>query len=192
MGRVHRDSGVRHLRLDPAGRRISFATPGLALDLGAIGKGYALDRAAEVLRESGVESALLHAGTSTVLALEPPRGREAWGVALRHPATGGSVATVELVREALSVSAPHGRVAGEGEERRGHVLDPRTGNPSSAAQLAAVVHPDAVAADAWSTARLVDVAAGLEGPPTLVVGPEGEAKTHDDAGGRFHFEGSQR
>ena len=65
MGLVH---------LDPAQFSVRFERPGVMLDLGAIGKGYAVEKAAELLREAGVESALLHGGTSTILCPRPSAG----------------------------------------------------------------------------------------------------------------------
>ncbi len=61
---------------------VRFARPGVMLDLGAIGKGYAIERAAELLREAGVTSAILHGGTSTVFAIGRPLNADGWKVAV--------------------------------------------------------------------------------------------------------------
>jgi thiamine biosynthesis lipoprotein len=113
-----------------------------------------------VLREAGVASAFLHGGTSSVVAIGAPPGEAGWRVAIRDPRGGPAVATVALCDEALGVSAPHGRIAACGA---GHVLDPRSGQPVARGSLAAVVHDTATLADAWSTALLVDPAAGCGG-----------------------------
>lgn len=142
--------GMDGVVLDPSHRTVRFARPGVALDVGAIGKGHALDLAAEVLHEHGIERALLHGGTSTVVAVGAPPGTPGWRVALgpSHDAP-----SVELRDEALSVSAAHGRRAPDGAP---HVLDPRSGQPVRPdAPYAAIVAPTARAADAWSTAMLV-------------------------------------
>ena len=68
-----------------APRQISFRSPCMQLDLGAIGKGYAVDRAAEVLRGAGILNALINAGGSTMLAMGAPPGQSAWLVHLRDP-----------------------------------------------------------------------------------------------------------
>ncbi|MCW5558178.1 MAG: FAD:protein FMN transferase [Verrucomicrobiae bacterium] len=83
LARARDASGWSQVLLDASATAVRFAAgnPGL-LDLGAIGKGYALDRAAEVLREAGVTSALLHGGTSTIVALGTPPGADAWTVAI--------------------------------------------------------------------------------------------------------------
>jgi thiamine biosynthesis lipoprotein len=169
------------------------------LDLGAIGKGYAIERAAEVLREAGVTSALLHGGTSSVQALGHPPDAAFWKVAIERPQPGpgspstwlaiqppasspGLLATVPLCDEAMSVSAVWGKSFQAEGRTFGHVIDPRTGQPATGAVLAAVVLPSATETDALSTALLTlgpgghDTVAKLRpGMKTLLVAeaPEG-------------------
>ncbi|HEX9792600.1 MAG TPA: FAD:protein FMN transferase [Planctomycetota bacterium] len=143
------------LTLDPAAGTATVSA-GRALDLGAVGKGWALDRAAAALRAAGVERALLHGGTSSVLAIGAPPGAEAWTIAIRRPpAAPGPALEVELADAALGVSGGHGRVHTRYGETLTHVLDPATGAPARRAALAAVVAESAALADAWSTALLV-------------------------------------
>jgi thiamine biosynthesis lipoprotein len=132
----------------------------MQLDLGAVGKGFALDRAAAELREAGVTRALLHGGTSSSIAIGAPPGRPGWGIAIAN-ATGEADATVELRDASLSVSAPHGRVADSG----GHVLDPASGQPTEPGTVVAVTSPSATLADAWATALAVFAARGAPHPP---------------------------
>ena len=73
------------VELDEADLTVRFARPGVQLDLGSVGKGYAIGRAGELLRQAGLTRALLHGGTSTVLAMGTPPNAEAWRVALEHP-----------------------------------------------------------------------------------------------------------
>jgi thiamine biosynthesis lipoprotein ApbE len=77
--------GMHLIELDPANFTIRFLRPGVMLDLGAIGKGYAIDQAAEILRDAGVKSALIHGGTSTVYAIGAPPNAPAWNIAIQHP-----------------------------------------------------------------------------------------------------------
>jgi FAD:protein FMN transferase len=147
---------------------IRFARPGVMLDLGAIGKGYAIERAAELLREAGVTSALLHGGTSTVYALGHPPEAEFWKVAIdnpnataqpgaqraANPAPSPALTTVALKDEALSVSGIRGKFFEAGGRVLGHIIDPRTGAPATGALLTAVVLPSATETDALSTALL--------------------------------------
>lgn len=166
--------GMHLVELDPENFTVRFSRDGVMLDLGAIGKGYAVERAAELLRESGVESALLHGGTSTIHAVGHPPDAEFWEIALANPANPGeelgavtakadapgNLVRVKLKDEALSVSAVWGRFFQAEGKRFGHVIDPRTGYPASNAVLAAVVLPSATETDALSTALLT---LGLEG-----------------------------
>ncbi len=164
--------GMHLVLCNSADGTVSFARDGVMLDLGAIGKGYAIERGAELLREAGIQSALLHGGTSTVYGLGSPPGDEGWQIAIENPfgreprvsaastsagsgpSHGGPFAVVSLRNEALSVSAIWGKYFEQEGRRLGHVIDPRTGESVSAALLAAVVLPSATETDALSTALL--------------------------------------
>lgn len=134
------ESGIPCVVLDSRHRTIAFSKP-LALDLGGIAKGHALDLAARELRTHGVTRALLHGGTSSTITIGGP-----WRVALGK---NDDAPTVELCDESLSVSCT---IAPDGIA---HVLDPSTGAPRSDARTAAVIGPSARLADAWSTALLL-------------------------------------
>ena len=131
-------------------RTIEFARPGVSLDLGGIAKGHALDCAARVLREVGVTSALLHGGTSSILAIGAPATGNGWRVAVRGR---NSDRPVELRDAALSVSDAGGPAGAR--RRESHIVDPRTGSPVPPAVHATVIGPSARLADAWSTALVV-------------------------------------
>jgi thiamine biosynthesis lipoprotein len=155
---------ARNIRLDAEASTVTLA-PGARLDPGAIGKGYALERAADLLRAAGVRRALLHGGTSSVAAL----GR--WSVAVQHPRRPERMARVELSDSALGVSAVAGRLFEKDGVPVGHIIDPRSGQPVEGALLAAVVCRSPTDADAISTALLVLGEAGM----TRVVGRFPEA-----------------
>ena len=177
--------GMRLVELNPVDCTVRFTREGVMLDLGAIGKGYAIERAAEVLRELGVTSALLHGGTSSVQAIGRPPGEECWKIALETPATKADkpaclLATVELHDEAMSVSGVQEHSFQAGGRTFGHVIDPRTGEPAAGTVLAAVVLPSAAETDALSTALLTLGRAGHDqiarlrpGMRTLVVSEAG-------------------
>jgi thiamine biosynthesis lipoprotein len=167
--------GMRLVHLDPANYTVRFERPGVMLDLGAIGKGHAIDKAAEVLRETGVTSALIHGGTSTACGLGRPHDGPAWRVAVPRAAPApaslpaGSnlrpqdvLPAVTLVDEALSVSAVWGKCFQAEGRVIGHVIDPRSGQPANRAVLAAVGLPCAAETDAFSTALLVAGPAGQD------------------------------
>lgn len=146
--------GMHHVELDGVRQTVRFSRPGMELNLGSIGKGYALARMAALLQQRGVADALLSAGGSSVLALGgPSRG---WMIDLRSR----RVARPRLARLYLSNGAIGTSGAGEqyvdvGGTRYGHVLDPRTGWPASGLLSVSVVTGDAAVADALSTAFLV-------------------------------------
>lgn len=121
----------------------------LDLDLGAIGKGYALDRAASLLAEWGIEHFLIHGGTSTALAAGAvtglSSGETGWPVGV-----GGTWNLADIPKRVLLRNRA---LSGSGTEVKGrHLLDPRTGRPSEGHLAAWVSHPSAALADALSTA----------------------------------------
>ncbi|MDO8588575.1 MAG: FAD:protein FMN transferase [Armatimonadota bacterium] len=153
---ARRLTGMRHVVLDEASSSVRFDLEGVSLDLGAIGKGHAVQRAADILRDVGVSSALIHGGTSSVYGIGAPPDGPDWRVAIRHPAEPEKILAVAGLRDSsLSVSAAHGKSFTIHGIEYGHVIDPRTGYPSQNAVLAAVVGPNATEGDALSTALLV-------------------------------------
>jgi thiamine biosynthesis lipoprotein len=149
-------SGMRHVVLDAERRTVKFRRRGLELNLGGIGKGYALDRAAELLRTKwGITSALLHGGGSSVYALGTPPNRSGWAVAVKHPWAKRRLGTVKLADQGFGTSAATFQFFEYNGKKLGHLLDPRTGWPASGTASASCVAPTAAAADALSTAFFV-------------------------------------
>jgi FAD:protein FMN transferase len=145
--------GMARVTLDEDRRAVSFAADGMQLNLHAIGKGYALDRMAIVLRQRGVRRALLSAGNSSVFALGAPAG--GWLVDVRSPIAGSTIARVRLRDGALGTSGAGEQFVIDNGQRYGHVIDPRTGWPASGVVSATVITREAAMADALSTAFLV-------------------------------------
>lgn len=157
--------GSQYLELDAERSTIRFQRRGVEINLGAIGKGYALDRASELLASEGVGDFLLHGGQSSVLA----RGRQAssgesvrgWTIGVKHPVWPKQrLAEIDLVNRALGTSGAETQYFFHQGKRYGHVIDPRSGWPASGVLSASVLAPDAASADALSTAFYV---LGLEG-----------------------------
>lgn len=124
------------------------------LDLGAIAKGYAVDRIARVFRRDGIRRALINFGESSLYAMGTPPGLPGWPVLLRDHAPESLAGGLFLRDAALSVSGTH-RMDLSGRGIGTHVVDPRTGRPLRRRALAAVVGPSAETAEALSTALLV-------------------------------------
>jgi FAD:protein FMN transferase len=148
--------GMHNVELSEEDCSIRFKRPGVELDLGGYGKGYAIERATNILRESGITSAMFHGGTSSVFAIGPPPLETRWKIALSAPITGfGAPLWIELNNTALSVSAVHGKSFKADGRTYGHVFDPRNGEPVTRARAAAVTGPSPSDCEALSTALLV-------------------------------------
>ncbi len=149
--------------LDPEASTVRLSDSETRLDFGAVAKGFALDLAADELRECpALEAALLHGGTSTAIALGTPPMSDAWKLSVR---LADDARVVQLTDRALSASAQAGRQ---------HIADPRPGRTADAATFAAVTAPTAALADAWSTALAV---LGTDLPP----GVRAALQAHDVA-----------
>jgi thiamine biosynthesis lipoprotein len=147
--------GAGEIETDPEHGRARLVHAGAALDFGAIGKGYALDRAASILQDRGVTRALLDFG-GQFLALDPPPDAAAWKVDLRDPAKPESIRTsLNLVHASISTTADYERGLAIGVRRVSHVVDPRTGLPAGGMLGVSVVCASATEADALSTACYV-------------------------------------
>jgi thiamine biosynthesis lipoprotein len=147
--------GMRHVLLDPERRSVRYLRPGLEINLGSIGKGYALDRAAAILRaRRNLPQALLHGGHSSVYAIgHEPGDERGWAVGIGHPwDPGRRIALLRLRDRALGTSAATFRHLEHQGRKLGHVLDPRTGWPAEGIALASAVAPTAAEADALATA----------------------------------------
>jgi thiamine biosynthesis lipoprotein len=151
-------AGMGHVELDRERRTVRFKRPGLEINLGSIGKGYALDRAAEVLRDAwGVPSSLLHGGHSSIYAMGTEPGEErGWTVGLSHPwQPDRRLALLHLRDQALGTSAATFRHLEYNGRKLGHILDPRTGWPAEGMASASVVAPTAAEADGLATAFFI-------------------------------------
>lgn len=151
-------SGMKHVVLDESNRTVRFLRPGLELNFGSIGKGFALDRAAELLaRDWGIRSGLMQGGGSSVRAIgTPPDDPRGWPIGIRHPDEDGqSLGTLRLNHGGMGTSAATFQYFEYKGKKYGHVLDPRTGWPAEGTASASVTAPTAAEADALSTAAFV-------------------------------------
>ncbi|MBO0696964.1 MAG: FAD:protein FMN transferase [Zavarzinella sp.] len=151
-------TGTRFVSLDRDRRTVRYLRKGLEINLGGIGKGYALDRAAELLRsEWAVASALLHGGSSSVRVLGTPPGQpRGWPVTIKHPWDADRrLGTLYLADAAMGTSAATFQHFEYNGRKLGHLLDPRTGWPAEGVEQVSVVARSAAEADALSTAFFV-------------------------------------
>ncbi len=146
-------TGLPSLELDPDEVVVRATRDGVRVDLGGVGKGYAVDRMAELIEEWGVGVALVHGGFSSVLALEPPTDREGWPLTLSDPRAPARVLARLSVRQtALGAS---------GLRKGDHIVDPRTGEPvrGRVAAWAAVPRPEAAGSEGHAEGPRVAAAA---------------------------------
>jgi thiamine biosynthesis lipoprotein len=140
--------------LTVTGKQIHKRAPQLAVDLGGIAKGYAVDRALAVLRAYGVTSAAVNAGGDIAL-LGSKQGRP-WRIGIQHPRRPGEVlTTLEVIDRAVVTSGDYERSFEQDGRRYHHLFDPRSGYPAERCQSVTVLAPGAMLADALATALFV-------------------------------------
>jgi thiamine biosynthesis lipoprotein len=149
-------------RLERDGRQVRLSRAGMQLDFGGFGKEYAADRAAAVLREAGLESALVNLAGDLVITAPAPGG-EPWRVGVRHPRREGGIATLEVSSGAIATSGDYERFVEVGGIRHCHLLDPRTGLPAYGLQsVTALAGTCLVAGSATTIAMLKDESQALQ------------------------------
>jgi FAD:protein FMN transferase len=145
-------TGLPSLEIDPDNSVVLATNRGVQVDLGGIGKGYAVDRMAELLEEWGVVQVLVHGGFSSVLALDPPAGRAGWPLTLSDPTAPARVLARMSVRQTA--------LAASGLRKGDHIVDPRTGEPVRGRIAAWVALPRPEVARAEATEEGPRIAAG--------------------------------
>lgn len=147
--------GSDKLRLDRVAKTIEFLQPGIEINLGSIGKGYALDRAASLMSRN-IGNVLLNAGASSMRAVGPGEDGRGWMVGLRHPRSKFKRLGVLRLRDcALSTSGNEEQFFEYGNRRFSHIIDPRSGWPAEAVTSVSVVAPNGALSDALATAFFV-------------------------------------
>ncbi len=144
------------VEFDVVSSAVRFSAPGPQFDLGAIGKGYAVDRAAEILEGQGIENWLVHGGKSSARVRGCHAEHDGWPIALQNPLLPDRRFLTLVLRDmAMSTSGTAVQWYRHQGKRYGHILDPRTGWPVENMLSVSVIAPDAALADALSTAFFV-------------------------------------
>jgi thiamine biosynthesis lipoprotein len=140
-------TGLHLIKLDEAEHTVQLLTSGVQIDLGGIGKGYAIDQMAKLLGDWSIDTALIHGGCSSVLALGRPHNTEGWHLTLSNP-TNRRQTLADLYLQDRAVS-------GSGLLKGPHIIDPRTAQPVKGKRAAWACASTAATADALSTAFMV-------------------------------------
>lgn len=177
--------GYRHMAIDRVRPAIGLARPGMELDLGAIAKGYAVDRSLAILEKRGMKRVRVDAGGNQgVWALD----RTQWTFGVKHPRDEEAIlGTIVLAGGAVSTSGDAERGFWQDGVRFGHILDPRSGRPAVGMLSVTVTARTAEEADALSTALYV---LGIEQGRALLAKHPGAEALFVEAGaepGAFRF-----
>ena len=144
--------GYRYVRLDPSVRTVRFTRPGVELDPGGIGKGYAVDKMVDVLERVGVDIALVSASGSSIYGMgAPPDEPRGWPITIRtprHPEE--AAARVFLKDSSLSTSGSYEKFFWADGRTYSHIIDPRTGYPAQGIASVSVLAPRTIDSEAWT------------------------------------------
>lgn len=174
----------RQIRVDPRQRTVMLLRPGMAIHLGGIGKGYAVDAASRLLREAGFPDHVVQAGGDLMLA--GTKGGVPWMAGVRDPRGGPEevFAVCPVQDHAFSTAGDYERSFILGGRRYHHILDPRTGYPATAARSVTIYAPDATTADGLDDAVFI---LGPERGLRLVESTPGVGAIIVDAHNRVHI-----
>jgi FAD:protein FMN transferase len=144
--------GYRHVRLDARAQTIEFDRPGVELDPGGIGKGYAVDRMVDILKQKGIAIALVAGSGSSIYGLgAPPSSPQGWPVDIRDPWDDEkTAATVYLKNMSMSTSGSYEKFFRAEGKIYAHIMDPRTGYPSQGTVAVSVITPRTIDSEAWA------------------------------------------
>ncbi len=144
--------GYRNIVLNPKAQTVRFAKDGVEIDPGGIGKGFAVDKAVERLKQHGVRSGLITAGSSTIYAIGvPPTEPKGWSIAIRNPKNAQqTVQDVFLKDESMSTSGNYEKFFRVRDRLYSHIMDPRTGYPAQGMLSVSVITPVTLDGEAWT------------------------------------------
>src|SRR5487761_1906139 len=142
--------GYQNILLDPAAHTVRFAKEGVEIDPGGIGKGYAVDKMGETLKEDGVKSALVSASGSSIYGLGAPPDELGWKIKIRDPKDASKTAAEVVLKDnSLSTSGNYEKFFFAEGKMYSHIMDPTTGYPSEGMLSVSVVSPRTIDSEAW-------------------------------------------
>jgi FAD:protein FMN transferase len=138
--------------LDPKGRTVRFRKRGMSLDPGGVGKGYAVDRMAAILRASGVTAALVSGGGSSIYGIgAPPNEPRGWYIRIRDPKDESKTASeVYLKDNSISTSGNYEKYFRAEGRLYSHIMDPRSGYPAEGTLAVSIVCPKTLDSEIWA------------------------------------------
>lgn len=144
---ARKHTGSNLLKLDESSYSVELITAPIKIDLGAFGKGYAVDRMADMLGQWSIDTALIHGGFSSVFAIGCPSGQKGWPITLSYPRDSQNILS--------HLNLSNYSFSGSGLQKGPHIINPRTGKPVENRIAAWSCAPSAALADALSTAFMV-------------------------------------
>jgi FAD:protein FMN transferase len=150
--------GYRHVKLDPGQQTVRFDHPGVELDPGGIGKGYAVDRMMDVLKRNDMQIALVSGGGSSIYGLgAPPDEARGWRISIRIPGEPHTAAAEVFLRDmSLSTSGSYEKFFWAAGRTYSHIMDPRTGFPAQGTASVSVLAPRTIDSEAWAKPYFVN------------------------------------
>ena len=181
LARARECVGAQYLLLNRNAQTISFAKAGMSLDLGGVAKGYAVDRAIDVLRRHGIKNAIVSCGGDMYCLGRKPYD-ELWTVGIQHPRKKDNIfLELHLSNKAVTTSGDYERYKIINGKRCSHIIDPRSGYPIGDGVVSAtVIANDVTTADIWSTSLCIlgekglGLAASQDGVDALIVVKDGD------------------
>jgi len=150
--------GYRHVHLDEGAHTVQFDRAGVELDPGGIGKGYAVDRMVDILRQNGVTTALVAGSGSSIYGMgAPPSEPRGWRINIKNPWSPSKTAVeLYLKDESISTSGSYEKFFRAEGRIYAHIMDPRTGYPAQGSVSVSVVAPRTIDSEAWAKPYFVN------------------------------------
>ena len=144
--------GYRHILLDRVAQTVRFSRPGVEMDPGGVGKGYAVDRMVDVLRQNGIRTALVAGSGSSIYGMgAPPDEPKGWPVKIKDPWDNRkTLAEVWLKDSSMSTSGSYEKFFRAEGKIYAHIMDPRTGYPAQGSVSVSVLAPRTVDSEVWA------------------------------------------